>query len=69
MNSIMMRPQSSAFDSLEPTFSCKLASQLRANYTGSYAKWTDHLKASSEVYDKLDAVSGIPRADDGGWHT
>lgn len=58
----------SSYDSLEPAISCGLASQIRANYTGSNPAWQAHLNASDTLYAKLDNVSGITNPDTGGWH-
>lgn len=59
--------QSSAFDSLEPTYSCPKASQLKNIITTGSQTWTDHLAAAADLYVKLDAISGIA-SQDGGWH-
>ncbi|KAF8960693.1 histidine phosphatase [Flammula alnicola] len=63
--------QSSTFDSLEPTYSCPTASNLRSDYTtgGSGQQWQAHLTEAASLYAKLDQVSGIATHDNGGWHT
>ncbi|KAF9474653.1 phosphoglycerate mutase-like protein [Pholiota conissans] len=63
--------QSSNFDSLEPTYSCPTASNLRSQYTTGSAgqQWQAHLSGAAPLYAKLDAVSGIAPNDNGGWHT
>lgn len=61
--------QSDSYDSLEPTYSCPNADNLRSAYEGSNANWTEHLAAAAGLYEKLDAVSGIAKEDDAGWHT
>jgi len=60
--------QNSAFDSLSPSFSCPAANTVNAQYQGANTTWAAHLQLAASVYDKLDAVSGIPRNDTGGWH-
>lgn len=61
--------QSSSFDSLEPTYSCRAASNLRADYTtgASGEQWKLHLSQAADLYAKLDKISGIA-PDDSGWH-
>ncbi|KAF8192922.1 phosphoglycerate mutase-like protein [Pholiota molesta] len=63
--------QSSAFDSLEPTYSCPTASKLRSDYTtgSSGQAWQAHLTEAASLYSKLDAVSGISPNDNASWHT
>ncbi|KDR79193.1 hypothetical protein GALMADRAFT_243093 [Galerina marginata CBS 339.88] len=63
--------QSSNFDSLEPTYSCGRASQIRSDYTtgNNGAQWQAHLTQSASLYAKLDKVSGIATSDSAGWHT
>lgn len=61
--------QSDSYDSLEPTYSCAAADAIRSAYEGTNANWTEHLSAAASLYDKLDAVSGIEKEDDAGWHT
>ncbi|KAJ6608626.1 histidine phosphatase [Mycena sp. CBHHK59/15] len=61
--------QSSTFDSLEPTYSCPTANNIRAAYTTGSTNWTTHLTAASSLYAKLDSVSGIATQDTAGWHT
>ncbi|KAL0578188.1 hypothetical protein V5O48_003819 [Marasmius crinis-equi] len=61
--------QTSGIDSLEPTYKCSPADDIRSAYTGSNANWTAHLTDASSLYDKLDKVSGIERDDSAGWHT
>ncbi|KJA21805.1 hypothetical protein HYPSUDRAFT_165255 [Hypholoma sublateritium FD-334 SS-4] len=63
--------QSSTFDSLEPTYSCPVASALRSGYTtgSSGQQWQAHLTGAASLYAKLDAVSGISPNDNAGWHT
>ncbi|KAG5645660.1 hypothetical protein DXG03_005497 [Asterophora parasitica] len=61
--------QSSSFDSLEPTYSCNKASQLKSSITTGSQVWNDHLAAAAGLYAKLDAISGISPSDTAGWHT
>ncbi|KZO89951.1 histidine phosphatase [Calocera viscosa TUFC12733] len=60
--------QSSSFDSLEPAYSCPAANAVNSQYQGANSTWAQHLQLAAPVYDKLDAVSNIPRNDTGGWH-
>ncbi|KAG7095876.1 hypothetical protein E1B28_006566 [Marasmius oreades] len=60
--------QSNGIDSLEPSYKCSPADNIRSAYTGSNPDWTEHLTAASALYDKLDRVSGIDRNDSAGWH-
>ncbi|KAF5349022.1 hypothetical protein D9758_012690 [Tetrapyrgos nigripes] len=61
--------QYSSYDSLEPTYSCPNGDSIRSAYTTGNSNWTNHLSAASNLYDKLDKVSGIQRDDTAGWHT
>jgi len=62
--------QSSSFDSLEPTYSCSAASNLRADYTtgASGTQWKLHLSQAADLYSQLDKISGIA-TNDSGWHS
>ena len=62
--------QSAIYDSLEPTYSCSKASSIRTEITtGSQgSQWIEHLSRASDIFDKLDKVSGIPKTDSAGWH-
>ncbi|KAF8977495.1 histidine phosphatase [Cyathus striatus] len=68
-SNIEVQIQSSTFDSLEPTYSCPNANNLKSGFTtGSKGQiWQDHLNAAKSIYASLDAVSGID-PNDGGWH-
>ncbi|KAJ7273138.1 histidine phosphatase [Mycena rebaudengoi] len=61
--------QSSTFDSLEPTYSCRAADAMRSAYTSGSTNWTTHLAAAASLYAKLDSVSGTAQQDTAGWHT
>ena len=61
--------QSSTYDSLEPTFSCPLASTVDGAYEGTNANWTLHLNASMAVRQRFNNVSGIQPNDTAGWMT
>jgi len=63
--------QSTSFDSLEPTYSCSAASNLRADYTtgASGDQWKLHLSQAADIYAKLDKISGIAADDSAGWHS
>lgn len=60
--------QSSNFDSLEPAYSCPKASALQKAVTTGNSNWTNHLTATAGLYATLDAISGTPNQDTGGWH-
>ena len=62
--------QSTTFDSLEPTYSCSAASNLRADYTTGAlgAQWELHLSKAADLYSQLDKISGIA-TNDSGWHS
>lgn len=59
--------QPASIDSLEPTYSCAAASRNLSAYGpgSSDAGWTAHLKAASDLYSKLDAISGVSPTDSG----
>ncbi|KAG6856864.1 hypothetical protein H0H87_012681 [Tephrocybe sp. NHM501043] len=61
--------QSSSSDSLEPTYSCSKANQLKSTITTGSPTWNDHLTAAAALYAKLDAISGIASQDSAGWHS
>ncbi|KAF9044278.1 histidine phosphatase [Panaeolus papilionaceus] len=67
--SVLIQP--SAFDSLEPTYSCPRSSSIRSSYTTGSAgqQWQDHLKQAAPLYSKLDKISGTSPQDSAGWHT
>jgi len=58
--------QASGVDSLEPTYSCSVSSNLFNNIE-SGANWTNHLTAATSLYTTLDDISGVSPAD-GGFH-
>lgn len=60
--------QNSAYDSLEPTYSCPKADSVLSGYQGSSGPWADHLEQAKPVYEKLDRVSGIQPGDSTGFH-
>ena len=62
--------ESSSFDSLEPTYSCPMASTILNDYTtgSSGQEWQSHLTQAAPLYAKLDQVSGISSSDTAGWH-
>ena len=39
------------------------------NGAGDGGVWEGHLDAASELYGKLDSVSGVENDDSAGWHT
>jgi acid phosphatase len=61
--------QSETYDSLEPVYNCPNANALFTQYTTDSSNWTLHLMDALPLYEKLDAVSGIPLNDTAGWHT
>ncbi|KAG9241407.1 histidine phosphatase superfamily [Calycina marina] len=61
---IPLKIQASGFDSLEPSYSCSIASTLfNSIKTGSI--WTDHLTQAEPLYSVLDDISGVPTTDSG----
>jgi len=66
---VMVQP--SVFDSLEPTYSCNAASNLRSDYTtGKFgATWQTHISQAAPIYAQLDGISGIAPQDAAGWHS
>lgn len=61
--------QSDSFDSLEPAYSCPNSVTIMTNYKTDNASWAGHLTAAADLYEKLDAVSGIESNDTADWHT
>ena len=59
--------QPASIDSLEPAYTCPVANKNFSAYgPGSNDPgWTAHLKAASNLYAKLDAISGVPSTDSG----
>lgn len=60
--------QSSAVDSLEPTYPCNKANQLKTAVTTGSQTWNDHLTKAADLYAQLDAISGTAAMDTAGWH-
>ena len=56
--------EASGIDSLEPTYSCSVSSNL-FNVIKSGANWTDHLTAAAPLYATLDDISGVSSTDSG----
>jgi 2-phosphoxylose phosphatase len=54
----------SGFDSLEPTYSCPVSTNL-FNAIQSGGNWTNHLTAASSLYATLDDISGVSPTDSG----
>lgn len=52
----------SGIDSLEPTYTCSVSSNL-FNAIKSGANWTNHLTAASSLYATLDDISGVSPTD------
>ncbi len=59
----------SSHDPLEPTIECPLATTIRKAYTGTHPVWLEHLRASVNMFMRLDSVSGISNPDTAGWHS
>lgn len=59
--------QPDSIDSLEPTYTCTLASDLYSSYgVGSdNANWTAHLNlpSTTKLFKILDSISGVNRTD------
>ncbi|KAK4051512.1 hypothetical protein OIO90_004726 [Microbotryomycetes sp. JL221] len=64
---IAAKIQSSSYDSLEPTYSCKAADNARSANEGSNPNWQASLSQTKDLYARLDSVSGVSPGD-GGWH-
>ena len=62
---LLIQPVS--IDSLEPAYSCLAATNNFSAYGvgSSDSGWTSHLRAASNLYANLDAISGIPPTDAG----
>ncbi|CAK5279449.1 unnamed protein product [Mycena citricolor] len=67
-DNVAVEIQSGTYDSLEPTYSCPTANNVKNGYMNS-ANWTGHLSAAAPLYAKLDQVSGTSNPDNGGWHS
>jgi hypothetical protein len=57
-------PQASGYDSLEPTYSCSVSSNLFSAIE-SGTNWTAHLTAATSLYSTLDNISGVSPTDSG----
>ena len=59
--------QPASIDSLEPAYTCPAATKNFSAYgAGSNdSAWTSHLKAASDLYAKLDSISGVSPTDPG----
>ncbi|KAF8245515.1 phosphoglycerate mutase-like protein [Wilcoxina mikolae CBS 423.85] len=64
--SIPLFNQYSSIDSLEPSYSCPLANDIRSKITNSEL-WKKHLEVSKDLAARLDAISGVD-PNDAGWH-
>lgn len=64
---VMIQPLS--IDSLEPAYTCAAAAALYSSYGvgGNNTNWTAHLTDSTDLFAKLDAISGV-NVSDSGWH-
>ena len=60
----LTRPQASGVDSLEPTYSCPVSSNLFGAIE-SGANWTAHLTQAAPLYSILDNISGVSPTDSG----
>ncbi|KAK7207489.1 histidine phosphatase superfamily [Myxozyma melibiosi] len=54
-------------DSLEPGYSCSWADDVRSAYQDTDA-WYKHINMSQDLFDELDAISGVDSTDDD-WHS
>ena len=63
--SLLIQPAS--IDSLEPAYTCLAATKIFSTYGvgSSDPGWTSHLKAASDLYAKLDSISGVSPTDSG----
>lgn len=62
---LLIQPDS--IDSLEPAYTCSAASQSSYGPGSTSQAWQSHLTASSNLYARLDALSGVA-PDDDAWH-
>jgi acid phosphatase len=60
----MRSSQTSGIDSLEPTYTCPVSSNLFSAIE-SGANWTSHLSAAAPLYATLDNISGVSPTDPG----
>lgn len=56
--------QASGIDSLEPTYTCSVSSNLFSAIK-SGTNWTNHLTAAESLYATLDDISGVSPTDSG----
>ncbi|KAK9465795.1 histidine phosphatase superfamily [Lipomyces arxii] len=59
--------QTSANDAVAPGYSCPPADDVRAAYQ-STPEWQHHLNLTTDLFARLDALSGVDPTDDG-WHS
>lgn len=65
-DSVPLTVQASAVDSLEPTYSCGVSSNLfNAIKSNSNSDWAAHLTAAQSLYATLDDISGVSPSDSG----
>ncbi|KAI0846491.1 phosphoglycerate mutase-like protein [Daldinia vernicosa] len=58
--------QGAGVDSLEPQYSCGVGSNLfNTIRSSSNAAWGHHLEAATDLFSKLDNISGVPPSDSG----
>ncbi|GME70592.1 unnamed protein product [Ambrosiozyma monospora] len=58
--------QVDGYDSLEPSFDCPFADNLKKQITGSDG-WNEHLNRSKSLFNELDTITGVdPESSD--WH-
>lgn len=64
---VLLLIQPASIDSLEPAYTCLAANNIFSSYGvgSSDSGWALHLKAASDLYANLDAISGIPPTDTG----
>ncbi|PMD53506.1 histidine acid phosphatase [Hyaloscypha bicolor E] len=63
-NEVPLLIEASGYDSLEPTYSCSVSSNL-FNSIKSGRNWTAHLTAATSLYSTLDNISGVSPTDSG----
>jgi len=65
-DSVPLVVQASAVDSLEPTYSCSVSSNLfNTIKSNSNSNWAAHLTAAKSLYATLDDISGVSPSDSG----
>ncbi|ODV84096.1 hypothetical protein CANARDRAFT_201928 [[Candida] arabinofermentans NRRL YB-2248] len=65
-DSIDVQIEIDSMDALEPAYTCEFASDVYAGIRAT-EEWNDHLDRASDLYDRLDSMSGVSPTSSG-WH-